>query len=161
MLVKVLENCSSIYIPCPAENNFLKSHCCPSNIFWEINCIILNIVRTIHISSSLYCLPWAVNRQCLYLFIARDTHEQKAFSIPHQQLQNMPEHKQNFGIKWACHLMAIYGPVLPASERWQHCTQRKRGVGNKKEELGSGATTQQGGPALFTHVFPTLPVLDT
>lgn len=47
-LVKVLENCSSIYSPRPAENNSVKSHCCTSITFCEINCIILNTIRTRH-----------------------------------------------------------------------------------------------------------------
>lgn len=56
-------------------------------------------------------------------------------------------------------MLVLTSPVLPASER-QHCTQRQRGVGNKKRELGSGAAIEQPqGPALLTHVSPILPVL--
>lgn len=35
----------------------------------------------------------------------------------------------------ACHLIAIYKPVLPASERWKHCTLRQWSTTNKKKQI--------------------------
>lgn len=135
MLVKALDNCSSIYIPRPAENNFLKSHCRPSNIFWEINGIILNTVRTQYgrfISPAYYA---AYNEQSIgnaCRFLLPGTYTSRRPSAYHIDNYNTCQNTGKVLGLNACHLMAIYVPLLPASERWQHSTQRQWGISNKK-----------------------------